>query len=287
MTAVPPAATPFELRCEGRPIRGFVQPADPAPGRRGPRPAIVFCHGFKGFLEWGFFPPLAELLAARGFAVVRFDFAGSGMRPGDELVTDLAAFRDDTPSRALAELLTVLEALPALAPGEVAAGRVGLFGHSRGGGTALLAAAHPSTRDRVGALVTWSSIGTFDRFSPEERRAWRATGELPLVNTRTGQPLAMGVGFLDDVEAHREALDLEAAAARRTAPWLLVHGTGDASVPYRESERLAAAATGEHELRLVPGADHGFGAKHPFASPTRDLVTAMNATQTWYRRHLA
>ena len=44
-------------------------------------PTVIICHGFKGFMEWGFFPPLAELLVERGFTVIRFNYSGSGMQP--------------------------------------------------------------------------------------------------------------------------------------------------------------------------------------------------------------
>jgi hypothetical protein len=91
-----------------------------APDRPGPRPVVVLCHGFKGFMDWGFFPPLAELLTDRGFAVVRFNFTGSGMQPGDVLVTDPESFRRATFTQDVRELTRVLEALGT----EIGEGRV-------------------------------------------------------------------------------------------------------------------------------------------------------------------
>ena len=38
-----------------------------AAGRDSPRPAVVVLHGFKGFKDWGMFPPLADRLARAGF----------------------------------------------------------------------------------------------------------------------------------------------------------------------------------------------------------------------------
>jgi pimeloyl-ACP methyl ester carboxylesterase len=257
------------------------------PDLPGERPAVVICHGFKGFMEWGFFPHLASLLAERGFVAVRFNLSGAGMRPGDELVTDLAAFRENTYSRELADLLAVLASLgETIAPGRVDRRRLGLFGHSRGGGDALLAAAGSPWRERVRALVTWAAIADVDRFTPEQKEEWRRAGELPVVNARTGQRLALGVGLLDDVERRRAELDLLAAAASRTAPWLIVHGEEDESVPVAEAQRLAARAGGEKELLILLGANHTFGVRHPFAGPTPQLIQALNATQRWFRTHL-
>jgi pimeloyl-ACP methyl ester carboxylesterase len=249
---------------------------------------VVVCHGFKGFMEWGFFPHLAELLAARGFTVVRFNFSGAGMRPGDELVTDLPAFAANTYSKEQEDLRAVLAALgDEIAAGRVDLERLGLFGHSRGGAAALVAAASDPWRDRIRALVTWAAIGRVDRLGDEELGRWRESGELPVVNARTGQRLALGPQALAEIEAPPPQLDLPAAAARRRAPWLIVHGSDDESVPAAEGRSLAEAAGEPTELLLVEGGSHTFGARHPFAGPTRELIAAMNATQAWYRRHLA
>ncbi len=267
----------------GRKLFGTVSGA----AEPGPRPTVVVCHGFKGFQEWGFFPSVARLLSERGITAVRFNFHGAGMRPGDELVTDLEAFRRATFSGDVEDLLAVVAALgDEIAPGAVDRERLGLFGHSRGGGIALLAAADERLRARLRALVTWSAVATFDRTSDEEKRAWRAAGAFEVVNARTGQRLPLGTELLDDFEANRERLDLGAAARRRAAPWLVVHGALDETVPATEGERLAAEAAPERELLVVPAGDHTFGARHPFAGPTPELITALNATQAWFRRHL-
>jgi dipeptidyl aminopeptidase/acylaminoacyl peptidase len=169
-------------------------------------------------------------------------------------------------------------------------GRIGLLGHSRGGGDALLAAASPAWRDRLRALVTWAAISDVDRFSPEQKAEWRRTGEYPVANARTGQRLALGLGLLADVEERRAELDLLAAAAARRAPWLIVHGAEDESVPVAEAHRLAERAAGQAgtktELLVIPGASHTFGSRHPFAGPTPQLIQALNATQRWFREHL-
>ena len=233
----------------------------------------------------GLLPALATLLAERGYVAVRFNLSGTGMQPGDELVTDPDAFRENTYSRELAELLAVLDATgTAIAPGRVDRGRIGLLGHSRGGGDALLAAASPAWRDRLRALVTWAAISDVDRFSPAQKEEWRRTGEFPVANARTGQRLALGLGMLDDIES--AGLDLLAAAETRRAPWLIVHGAEDESVPVGEGRRLAERATGTTELLVVPSANHTFGSRHPFAGPTPQLIQALNATQRWFREHL-
>lgn len=280
------AVEPFTL---DRPGGGTLHGLLDLPDGGEPRPAVVICHGFKGFMEWGFFPALAALLAERGFVAVRFNLSGAGMLPGDELVTDPAAFRDNTYSAELADLLRVLEEVAGgrVAGGRIDAARIGLLGHSRGGAASVLAAAAEPWRPRLRALVTWAAIARVDRYSPQERQVWRATGELPVANARTGQRLALGRALLDDVDRHAAGeLNVLGAAGRRAAPWLIVHGEEDESVPASEALELDAHAAGTHELLLIPGAGHTFGARHPFAGPTPFLIQALNATQTWFRRYL-
>jgi dienelactone hydrolase len=284
------STTPFKLSSPaGATLDGLVDLPDPQ-RHPGLRPAVVVCHGFKGFMEWGFFPHLGTLLAERGIVAVRFNLSGSGMRPGEDRVGAPEAFRADTHGLEVEDLLTVLAATGTeIAPGQADPARIGVFGHSRGGGNAILAASREPWRERVRALVTWASVADFDRYSPDQKEAWRRDGELPVVNARTGQQLALGLGLLEDLEAHRAELDIQAAAAHCRAPWLIVHGGRDESVPAAEGERLAdvaAQSAAPAELLLISEADHTFGSRHPFTGPSPWLIQALNATQSWFRRHL-
>jgi len=284
-----PTTEPFALRA---PVAGHLHGLVDLPDRPGRRPTVVVCHGFKGFMEWAFFPPLAELLVERGFVVVRFNFSGSGMVPGEDRATDLEGFRGNTFSREQADLRTILRAVGStIAPGRADPERLALLGHSRGGGAAVLTAGDPEWKGKISALVTWAAVATFERLGEEEKAAWRRDGEILVRNSRTGQDLPMGVEVLEDLEHHRESLDIVAAAGRIEAPWLIVHGEEDESVPVAEARELAEAARSEEgasevALEIVPDAGHTFGAVHPFAGPTPQLTRALNATQLWLRRHL-
>ncbi|HEV7670860.1 MAG TPA: alpha/beta fold hydrolase [Thermoanaerobaculia bacterium] len=273
--------TPFTLAGPNGPLHGLIDfPAEP-----GLWPTVVICHGFKGFMEWAFFPYLAHLLSERGLVAVRFNLSGSGQQPGEDRVSDLDAFRSNTQSRELADLLAVIAAVGGeIAPGRADAKRISLVGHSRGGGNAILAAARPELRERVRALVTWAAVATFDRFSEDQKAFWREIGEFPMQNTRTKQNLSLGLGLLEDLEANGEALDPIRAAAARSCPWLIVHGDRDDSVGFSDGEKLKAAAAEPCELLRIEGGDHGFGAKHPFQGPTPQLIEAMNATRRWLGR---
>lgn len=255
-----------------------------AGGRESPRPAVIVMHGFKGFKDWGMFPPLADRLAQAGFNAVSFNTSGSGVNDAGDFVWP-ERFGRNTFSAELADVGTVLDALAAGELGTAPPTGIGLVGHSRGGGIAVLETA----RDRrIRALVTWAAISTVDRWPDDSERArWRAAGKLEVLNARTGQVLPLYTDTLDDVERHGAALDIPAAAARVTVPWLILHGTVDPTVAFIEAERLARAASPQ-TASLVPvaGAGHTFGATHPWRGSTTELDLVMKDTVAWLSRHL-
>jgi pimeloyl-ACP methyl ester carboxylesterase len=267
----------FEIRPRdgGPPVRGDVRFLSGTT----PRTAVVLCHGFKGFREWGFFPPLARALASRGHAAVSFDLSHNGVGADGVDFSALELFAEQTHTRNLAEIAGVLDALRAgrLIPRKPRA--VGLFGHSRGGGEAILTAADDPGVD---ALVTWAAIAQVDRWQPDQVAAWERGETVQIRNSRTGQDMPVGAAFWRDIGQNAERLDILGAAARVEAPWLIVHGDADTSVPVDDAHRLFAAAEGEAELLVVDGADHTFGAVQPYAGPTPALQTAAEATLDWF-----
>jgi dienelactone hydrolase len=239
-----------------------------AAGATGARPAIVGVHGFKGFKDWGFWPPFAERAARAGFTAVTFNLSGSGVDAAGE--SNLGErFAHDTYSRELQDIRTVIDALMSGALSVAQPVALGLVGHSRGGGMAILAA---DADPRVRALVTWAAIAEADRWSRSTREAWRSRGYLNIENSRTGQVLPITTDILDDVESNRVALDITSAASRLAIPWLIVHGEQDESVPLADADRLSGA-NGDATLRIVPGVGHTFGASHPWKPvPEAELV---------------
>ncbi len=253
--------------------------------RAASRPAVLVLHGFKGFKDWGMFPPLAERLARAGFHAVSINLSGSGVDDRGEAAYP-ERFGRATLSGDLRDLATALDALASGEPlGLAPPSSIGLVGHSRGGGTAILAtAADP----RIAALATWAAISHPRRWTPEQVRDWRETGAHDVTNARTGQVIPLRLEVLDDMERHAAGLlDIGGAAARIAVPWLLVHGTADEAVPFGEGEALAAASEKSTTRFLrVEGAGHTFGAAHPLRETTPDLAAVMAATVSWMSAHL-
>jgi pimeloyl-ACP methyl ester carboxylesterase len=149
----------------------------------------------------------------------------------------------------------------------------------------LTAGAEP----RVRAVVTWASVSHWNRWPPEVLAEWRACGYIEVENARTKQVFRLTTDLLDDLEAHGHGrLNIERAVralAARGVPMLIVHGDGDESVPIGEGRDLAGWGGGE--LRVISGANHTFGAVHPFRGRTPDLGAVMSETVAFFRRHVA
>jgi dienelactone hydrolase len=254
-----------------------------AGGRTSSRPAVLVLHGFKGFKDWGMFPPFAERLAQAGFTAVTPNLSGSGVDDAGEFTLP-DRFGHNTFSAELHDAATVIDALRRGELGIPPPSTLGLVGHSRGGGIGVLQAARDP---RIRALVTWAAISTVERWPADERTVWRAAGRTEVKNARTGQILPLYTDVLDDIESNASSLDIEAAAGRVTVPWLMIHGTEDESVRFAEAELLKAASSNETtRLLSVEGGGHTFGAAHPWRSTTLQLDTVFDATIEWLAAHL-
>ncbi len=267
----------FEIPCrDGLSIRGDAYLAG------APLGTVIACHGFKGFARWGFFPHLARSLAENGLTAVTFDFSGSGIGPDRESFTEPDAFARNTLSREQQDLENVVDY--ARRRGWIN-GRFGLFGHSRGAGTAIIYAAEDHSD--VSALVTWASIAYPNRWTPEDVIEWRKRGYTEVTNSRTGDIMRLGTELLDDVELLGDTdLNIEEAAAKVKVPWLIVHGTGDETVGSEEADRLHERSSTVSTLHLVKGANHGFDAKHPLGKVPPVLEKVVGETVKFFVRNV-
>jgi len=284
MNADEPTRNPF--RFEPRPgavLRGDVW--NPSPDAALPDAAIVVCHGFKGFKDWGFFPFTSRTLAEQlGCPVVSFNFSGSGIGDDLETFSESEAFGHNTFSLELADLNAVLDGLRSGRLGDLSCqpvDRIGVLGHSRGGVATILSGEHPD----VVALTTWAGVASPMRYA--ELFEGLGPGDfVEIKNARTGQILPLYMDVVDDLTANAEQFDLEASLGRSRVPLLVVHGTKDSTVPPSDAERLAAAAPGSR-LAFIEGAGHTFEVGHPFAGPSPEFAQALAHTSQHFEHHLA
>ena len=265
-----------------RVIRGRVDaPAGATGGERYPH--VVIVHGFKGFMDWGFFPELGSRLAAAGYAGVFFNTSGSGVGEDLESFTEIEAFEKSTYSKDLEDLERVRAEVRAGAFEGVDPDRAAILGHSRGGGEVLI---HAAESGDLAGVITWAAIPSAARFDKETVKRWRETGVLEIANARTGQVFKIRLDGLRDYEANIERFDIPAAASRVEVPTLFVHGTGDEAVECESLDILGAARGEGATLLRLEGAGHTFGVKHPMNETHPDFEEVWSYTRAFLDEHL-
>lgn len=258
------------------------------PQQNPPWPVVILSHGFMGFMDWSFFPWAAERLAETvKCAVVRFNFSLNGIRENPDKLTDGEAFEQNTVSQEQRDLRQVIAYLSAHA-GRFGIDmlRVGLIGHSRGGGQSVLAAA--ALPHQVRALVLWASVASFDRYGGHVKAMLREKGFLNVHSPQAAVPLRITPQLVEDAERHHAELDLEAAMRRLRIPVLLLHGAEDKTVVPAESETLQRQ-NARAELRLLAATSHTFNTAHPFdrnRTPPRAVAELLRETATFLRMNL-
>ncbi len=292
---------PFQLDINPeRIIRG-----DFFPSRQKLRGNMIFCHGFKGFKDWGFIPHAAQSLAEH-FNVITFNFSHNGVGEDRDTFSELDKFAKNTYSKELEDLQTVVHhlqqgTLPLRTTGdetqskaETSAGLNGtehavraaggstlplfLLGHSRGAGVSLIYAFdHP---DDVAGIISWNGITHVDLFSDEQKKEMRQNGRTYIANARTKQNMPLDVDILEDMEANRDRFNIIARVQTCEVPILLVQGTDDHPHLLDGSRQLMANNPAVKRID-IPGGNHTFNAVHPFKEETKPLKAAIDHTRHW------
>lgn len=267
-----------------RTLRGRIALPAGAEERGARLPWVLVLHGFKGFMDWGFYPALTGRLVAHGLAVVRFNFSGSGHGARPLEFSEPEAFFANTPSREVDDVERVRAFLAQAVP-LLDGARGALLGHSLGGAVALI---HAARRADYRALVGWASVATFRRFPPEVEALWRRQGFVEIPNLRTQEVHRLGRAWLEDLDANARALDVHGACRRLTTPALFLHGSEDEAVPLAEGESLLAACPpGLARLEVIAHANHTFWAAHPLQGVPATLARVLDETGAFLSRHLA
>lgn len=268
------ASIPFTVtNPQGLPVRGDLHlPEGPEP-----RPLVVACHGFKSFKDWGWYPAMGDWLAGRGVGLLRFNFSLNGVEEDFQNFTNLENFARNTVTQELMDLQTVLDAVRGgglTKSGAVDISQLYLLGHSRG---AAIAIVHASRDAGIRGVISLAGISGFTRTWVQPLLdGWKARGRTYVANSRTGQDMPLNYTLVEDILAHRDEYDATIQAAALRCPLLILHGEEDTSVPISEGEAVARAAGAE--LVRIPGAQHTFNIKHPFAGFTPEFKIVLTKT---------
>lgn len=236
-------------------------------------PLLIFCHGFKGFKDWGCFPYMLDKIANAGIFTVSFNFSLNGVDNEKDNPIDfdrLDNFAKNTFSEELDDLGCVIDFL------EMEKDKYNynfdslvLAGHSRGGGIAILKTGEDK---RIKKLITLASVAEFNRYGEETKKMWKERGYIEALNTRTKQKMRMNVSLLEDLENNQSRLDIKDAMKKANVPTLIIHGTEDLAVEKGEAETLYELCNKDiAKLVILEKTGHTFGAVHPFAGTTQHL----------------
>ncbi len=192
-----------------------------------PRAWAIFAHCFTCSKDSKAAAYLSQGLAARGVAVLRFDFTGLGASGGNFASSTFSANVDDL--CAAADFLRREHSAPAL-----------LVGHSLGG-AAVLAAAR-----RLAEARAVATIGA--PFEPRHVAHLVKDGKVEI----GGRPFAVDPSFLEDLERH----DPAKAIAELGKALLVMHSPRDAVVGIDNAGRIFQAAKHPKSFLSLDDADH-------------------------------
>jgi pimeloyl-ACP methyl ester carboxylesterase len=209
-------------------------------GQDGQGPTVVFLPGFRSDMNGDKATSRAAFCAARGQAMLRFDYSGHGASGG--------RFEDGTISRWSQDAVAIIDA--------VAQGPLLLVGSSMGGWIALLTAlARP---ERVAALVGIAAAPDFteelmwEAMTFEERTTLMRDGVLR-APSQYGEPYPITRALIED---GRTRLLLGQPIALG-CPVRLLHGQCDPDVPWETALRIAGQLTSNDvQVTLVKDGDH-------------------------------
>lgn len=272
----------------GIPLRGDIRWDNMLSGSgEKPLPVIVICHGFKAFKDWGPFPSIGRYFAEHGFVSITFNFSHNGIGEEPRKFVEHQLFERNTISLEIEDLKTVLQELQVGAFGNrsIDPDRIAILGHSRGGGICLVTGRE---EEQVKAVVAWSTIARFNRYSEEQKQRWREKGYVQLHSVSDQRLFRISTALLDDIEQNTVRFDLPDVVAHMGKPLLIVHGTAD--IPAKISEAEALYATADKTLTefiRLEGAGHMYGAKHPYKVESQTLRHVLDITATWLHHHLS
>jgi len=231
-------------------------------------PVVIFCHGYKGFKDWGDTNLRAREISDDRFHFLKFNFSHNGGT--EEQVKDfpdLEAFSDNNFSIELDDIKRVVDWVD---QGDHVfkeffnTNKIYLMGYSRGGANSII---YASEDERIKKLVTWSTVSALERRFPSGSKLenWKKDGVMYIENTRTKQMMPHKYQFYKDFVLHRSRLNVSEAEKRLKIPHLLIHGTKDETVYLGEALHLMSLNENTSLIKIKNGT-HTLGGYHPYTS---------------------
>ena len=234
-----------------------------------PKPLIIFCHGYKGFKDWGAWSLVAEAFKNASLFFVKFNFSHNGGTVNQPIdFPDLEAFAENNYTKELQDLDDMINHLLSneAYKNEIDSNNITIIGHSRAGGIVTIKA---SEDNRITKVISWAGVCDFAKRTATigDLREWKRDGVKYVLNGRTKQQMPHNYQFYEDFKQNEARLDVEAATKRLTIPHLIIHAKNDPAVLYSEAEALHSWNP-ESQLISIENSNHVFGASHPWKQDT-------------------
>lgn len=250
------------------------------------RPVIIVCHGFKAFKDWGPFPAIGRYFAEAGFVSIVFNFSHNGIGKDFRKFSEQKKFSINSFSVELEDLEAILSAIASdkLDCPTINRSLIGIVGHSRGGGIAIIKAREDA---RIKAVAGWSAVAYFDRYTNGQRKRWREKGYVELPSSNPLSIFRLSTALLDDLEQNKGRLNIARAVEQLHKPLLLIHGAADLPVPIAEVKKLYDISDKTMtEFISLEGVGHMYGARHPYKKESPTMTHVLELTSSWFHKHL-
>jgi len=243
------------------------------------KPILIFCHGYKGFKDWGPWNLMAHFFAKAGFCFVKFNFSHNGGTANQPIdFPDLEAFGNNNYTKELNDLESVIDWV--ISNPEILKvsdlKKISLIGHSRGGGIVTIKAEEDP---RIKNVISLAGVCDFGKRTATigDLKTWKERGVKYIENSRTKQQMPHYYQFYEDFKKNEKRLTIERATKLLKIPHLIIHGDSDTSVSINEAKNLHNWNP-KSKLKIIDGANHVFQTYHPWKkeSLSKELLEAVN-----------
>ena len=223
-------------------------------------PLVIFCHGYKGYKDWGAWNLVSDEFVKNDISFCKFNFSLNGGTLDNPIdFPDLDAFGRNTYSTEINDVLSVVDYIKDKYKDYFSCDNIILIGHSRAGGIVLL-----SANNNISKVISWAGVSNFSsRFPVKDKlKQWRKENVMYVLNARTGQQMPHYYSFYEDFIENKDSLNIKNAVNNLQKPFLIVQGTKDEAVLEKEAHELHSWSNNS-ELYML-NTNHTFGSSHPW-----------------------
>jgi pimeloyl-ACP methyl ester carboxylesterase len=231
------------------------------------KPLVIFCHGYKGYKDWGAWNLAASTFASNKIFFLKFNFSHNGGTVEEPIdFPDLEAFGQNNFCIELNDLEDIINWITVNNDyaNEIDTANITLIGHSRGGGIVSIKA---SENKNIKRLITWAAVSDFGARFPDGEllKEWRKNGVSYIINSRTNQKMPHYYQFFENFKANEERLTIKNAVSKLEKPHLIIQGEEDDVVLPLEAKNLHVWNP-KSELALIKNMNHSLGCVQPWTA---------------------